>query len=58
MKTKEEITEILVDALSYAYCDNCGNSGDVEACESCHRKDQNWRLGEHAAKKIADEILG
>ena len=58
MKTKEEITRILVDALSYAYCDNCGNSDDEEVCEYCDRKGQNWRLGEHAAEKIADKILG
>ena len=57
MKTKEEIINILTDALCYAYCDNCGNGMDEDLCGDCHRKYQNWKLSRDAAEKIADEIL-
>lgn len=60
MKTKEEIIKILVDELYYAYCDNCGNKEhdkEDNPCDFCHRKYQNWKLGEKAAEKIANKIL-
>lgn len=50
---KQQIVDILLDELSYAYCDNCG----TENCDDCHRKYQNWSLGKGTAETIADKIL-
>lgn len=52
---KEKIIEILLNTLSYAYCDNCGQEG--EECEWCHRKYQNWKLGRQTAEKMTDKII-
>ena len=51
---KEKIVEILLNELSYAYCDNCGTTD----CADCHRKDQNWRLGRNAAEGAEDHVCG
>lgn len=48
-----EIKELLVDELSYAYCDNCGSNN----CEECNRKSQNWSLSEGTAEYLAVKIL-
>lgn len=50
---KKEIIEILMETLSYAYCDNCG----TEDCDDCHRKYQSWSLGFNTAECIADKII-
>ena len=58
---EEEITKILIDQLSYAYCDNCewGNWDKYQdtKCDDCHRKYQNWKLSENTAKTIAKQII-
>jgi len=50
---KEKIKEILLEKLSYAYCDNCG----TENCDDCHRKMQNWSLSPEIAEELSEEIL-
>lgn len=50
---KEKIKEILLEKLSYAYCDNCG----TEDCDGCHRKMQNWSLSPATAEELSKEIL-
>lgn len=54
---KKKISDLLMHTLSYAYCDNCNCASDSAACDDCHRKYQNWRLGQHVADGLADEIL-
>lgn len=49
----QKIVDLLLERLSYAYCDNCG----TEDCDECHRKYQNWKLGEGTAYSIAKEIV-
>ena len=53
---EEKIIEILLDELSYAYCDNCGTESEND-CEFCHRKYQNWSLGKNTAKTLAKKII-
>lgn len=50
----ENAAKIMTDTLSYAYCDNCGT--EDRFCDECHRKSQNWSLGNNTAEKIAKEI--
>lgn len=50
-----KIKEILLDNLSYAYCDNCGT--DEDGCDDCHRKYQNWCLSESTAEDLAKQIV-
>lgn len=53
----DTISRILKDELCYAYCDNCKHELEDDECENCHRKYQNWALGEDAALYIADKIV-
>lgn len=54
---KEKISGLLMQTLSYAYCDNCGHNSDSAACDDCHRKYQNWCLGKHVADRLAEYIV-
>ena len=54
---RNELIELLMDCLSYAYCDNCKYVDDIDSCDECHRKYQNWALGEQTATQIIDRIL-
>ncbi len=54
---KEKAIKILTDELSYAYCDNCANSKNIENCDDCHRKYQNWALDKDTATYIIDRII-
>lgn len=54
---KEKAVKILTDELCYAYCDNCKNSEDIENCDDCHRKYQNWALDKDTAAYIIDRII-
>ena len=54
-ETIERITKLLVTRLGYAYCDNCGT--EMDDCDDCHRKYQNWSLSEGTARNIAEEIV-
>ena len=49
----KEMKEILLEKLSYAYCDNCG----TEDCDDCHRKYQNWSLSPKVAEEIVNKIM-
>lgn len=50
---EEKMKEILLEKLSYAYCDNCG----TEDCDDCHRKYQNWSLSPKVAEEIVNKIM-
>lgn len=50
----EKAAKIMTDTLSYAYCDNCGT--EDRFCDECHRKNQNWSLGNNTAETIVKEI--
>lgn len=52
-----KLIELLMDYLCYAYCDNCKHVDDIDSCDECHRKYQNWALGPQAAAQIVDRIL-
>jgi hypothetical protein len=56
MKTKEQITELLMRCLNRIYCDTCKHD-DSTRCESCSRKSMNWSISQQAAAKIADQIM-
>lgn len=53
---EEKAVKILTDELCYAYCDNCRNAMDIENCDDCHRKYQNWALSKDTAAYIVDRI--
>lgn len=61
MQNKEKIIQILINNLSYCYCDNCkyGDDDTYENhfCEECYRKYSHWALSSTTAEKIADEII-
>ena len=42
--SRQAAIDTMYDTFSYAYCDNCRNYGDEDACEECHRKYQNWAI--------------
>lgn len=50
---EKAIADLLFNELSYAYCDNCGTTD----CDDCHRKYQNWSLGEGTAENLAHKII-
>ena len=52
----DTISRILEEELNYAYCDNCKHDTGDDECEDCHRKYQNWALGEDTAVNIAEKI--
>ena len=58
---KEKIINILINELSYCYCDNCEynnwNKYQDNECDNCHRKYQNWKLSTDTAALLADKIL-
>ena len=54
---EEKAIKILTDELCYAYCDNCANSINIENCDDCHRKYQNWALDKNTAADIVDKII-
>lgn len=54
---KEKISALLMATLSYAYCDNCNKNSDSASCDDCHRKYQNWCLGQHVADDLAEKIV-
>lgn len=54
---KEKAIKFLTDELSYAYCDNCANSKNIENCDDCHRKYQIWALNKDIATYIIDRII-
>ena len=58
---RTELIKLLMNCLSYCYCDNC-KYGDYdtygeEYCENCYRKYSSWALGEKTATQIIDRIL-
>ncbi len=53
---KERAIHIMMDELCYAYCDNCRNVIDIENCDDCHRKYQNWALSKETAEEIVNKI--
>jgi hypothetical protein len=60
-KTEEKMVNILTDALSYCYCDNC-KYGDYEKygdrhCDECHRKYVSWALSPEIAEEIVKKII-
>ena len=49
---------VFVDGLRKVYyCDNCANSINIENCDDCHRKYQNWALDKDTAAYIIDRII-
>ena len=60
-KTKEKMVNVLIDTLSYCYCDNC-KYGDYEKygdrhCDECHRKYVSWALSPEVAEEIVNKII-
>ena len=53
---KSKISQLLIDTLNYAYCDNCGKGERKESCD-CYRKYQEWELASHTANTLAEKIL-
>lgn len=55
----EQITELLLEELTYIYCWNCeyNDKGDeYDNCEDCHRKYMNWSLSKITAENLANKI--
>ena len=51
------VTDILKDAFASVYCDTCDYDMADDACEMCHRKYMNWKIGEDYALEVAGKIL-
>lgn len=56
--TKEEISKLIYDELSHAYCYNCRykTENDLTNCEECHRKYMNWAISKVKCNLIAEKI--
>ena len=54
-RKRRDLINLLMDCLSYAYCDNCRYEDETD-CE-CYRKYQNWALGHKTATMIIDRIM-
>lgn len=52
-----DISDIIFDELSYAYCDNC-RFDESDSCEYCHRKSIAWAISKEASERIANKIIG
>lgn len=59
-KTKEAISNLIYEAFSNIYCDNCRyNDTDnfYYHCEDCHRKAMNWSVARSACDDLAERII-
>lgn len=58
---KNKIVDLLLDELSYIYCDNCKFNdvkGTEEApCDECHRKNMHWEASDKFCQQIANKII-
>lgn len=58
MMDENEIVNLLLEELSYAYCDNCRYLiYEDDACDNCHRKYSGWSLSEDTAVYLARRII-
>ena len=61
-KMTNKIKEYICNELNSVYCHSCrGNDLKNEEheyfCDGCHRKYMNWAISEHAANKMAKDII-
>lgn len=61
---KEKIANIIYNALSYMYCDNCRCAFEISkddpdwSCDGCNRKNNGWGISMAEAERIAEMIRG
>ena len=64
---KEEIVNLLYNALDMPYCDTCRFNYesdeiskadfDYYACDECNRRSMGWKISKDFCEDIADEVL-
>ena len=54
--SKQAAIDAICEALGYAYCDNCANQGDEDACEDCHRKYMKWSVSRECVERIINAL--
>jgi hypothetical protein len=58
---KKIISDLIYNEFDYVYCDTCrydnNENGDIDPCEDCHRKYNEWAVSRIESDCIADKII-